>query len=93
MRDYEILPEVTLGGFHVIEITSGSFAGVKFYFSRVAFAEGDDGVPILQFTYTLVDGEVQPEKEAALKQRLGDILVDVMAAQVIRNEVIYTGGT
>lgn len=92
MKGYEILHEHTGGGFHLIEITEGRFEGVKFFYTRVSFREGEDGVPILQFTYNLVDGEVSPQDEATFRQKLGDMLLDIMGEQLARNSIVYTGG-
>jgi len=88
---FKITDDVTEEGYHLIDITEGKFAGIKFSFGKVEFKENNDD-PVLSFQYDLHTGSLSLDSRDEFEDTLGSILHGLIIEQLENNEIIYGGG-
>ena len=72
-----------------IEITDGEYVGTVFSYGEVDFPDPEE--PILSFEYTVHKSELDTTTEK-FKNRLGDILVEMIEDSLKKNETVFSGG-
>ena len=72
-----------------IEITDGEYVGTVFSYGEVDFPDPEE--PILSFEYTIHKSELDTTTEK-FKNRLGDILVEMIEDSLKKNETVFSGG-
>lgn len=78
-------------GVDALKLTSGPYRGIIFSYGKVNFDEQDDGTCKLHFDYEVHENHMEYVKEE-FEQYIGDLLVFIIADQLAKNEIIYTGG-
>ena len=93
---YEILEKSTPDGFKIIKILDSIYKDIEFTFSRVAFEEKDDEL-ILNFNFDVFSDPFEivktEDEKTNFGQYIGNILTELLKAQVEAGEVIYSGGS
>jgi hypothetical protein len=72
-----------------IEITDGEYVGTVFSYGEVDFPDPEE--PILSFEYTVHHSDVDTINER-FKNRIGDILVEMIEDSLKKNETVFSGG-
>lgn len=70
--------------------TEGLFAGTTWKYGKVWFKDPDE--PELSFDYDLIATPLNFDK-VAFEQYAGEIIVEILKAQVAQSAVVYSGGT
>lgn len=90
--NYEILDDAKNGN-KIIKLTTEPYSGIMYHYGRVKLIEEEDILRI-QFehdvVYNINDVDVDNNE---FKNYIGDILVDLLEDGLLRNELVYTGGT
>lgn len=82
MKSYEIDGEW-------IKLIEGPYKGIIYKYGRVQLLEEDDHLR-MRFEYILKDGG---KKDPDFIQYIGPILEDMIEEGLMKNNIIYTGGT
>ena len=90
MINYTLTDSETSDGFMIIRLDEGKFKDVEFHYTEVSFS-GDD-VPILNFSYNLVSGEMPDGDVKDFQELIFNILISIIETQIESNEVVYSGG-
>lgn len=88
-KEYELLDDDS-NGQRLIHLTSGPFKGIIYSYGKVQFIEEGETLR-LKFEYDLE--ESYQIDEAEFKNYIGDILVELISEGLLKNEIIFTGGT
>lgn len=72
-----------------ITATEGLFAGTTWNYGKVWFPNPDE--PEMSFDYDLIATPLNFNK-AEFEQYAGEILVEILRAQLVKSEVVYSGG-
>jgi len=83
MKPYKVV------GTH-IELTDTPYAGIVFKFGKVNLVEEDD-LLCIQFEYDIIEGDCP--RDQIFRNYIGDILVEMIEEGLMRNDIVYTGGT
>ena len=90
--NYEILDDAKNGN-KIIKLTTEPYSGIMYHYGRVKLIEEEDILRI-QFehdvVYNINDVDVDNNE---FKNYIGEILVDLLEDGLLRNELVYTGGT
>jgi hypothetical protein len=88
---YEVIEYYVEDGEQVlaVEISGGEFDGTIFSYGKVEFPEPDE--PNLSFNYTVHHSDVDTANER-FKNRIGDILVEMIEDSLKKNETVFSGG-
>lgn len=79
-----------INGFATIKILEGEFIDVEYCYGAVGIQENKEGTATLKFEITLVRGEI--DNRAEFDIIAGDILINLIDAQMESNDIVYTGG-
>ena len=74
-----------------IKLTEGQYSGIIFSYGKVSFEEIDDYCK-LNFEYEVHEDTGVTYIKEELEQYLGALLQAILVEQLIKNEVVYTGG-
>jgi len=83
MKPYEIIDD------QWIKLTEGPYQGIVYRYGRVNLIE-EDNVLRIQFEYYLHDGT---KLDTEFVQHIGPILTELIEEGVMKNSIVYTGGT
>lgn len=72
-----------------IELTEGPYEGIVYRYGRVQLIEEDDQLRV-RFEYELDDGS---RLDSNFIQYIGPILTDLIEEGLLKNNIVYTGGT
>jgi hypothetical protein len=72
-----------------VKLLEGPYAGIMYRYGRVNLIEEDDKLRI-QFEYEIDDGS---RLDNDFVQYIGPILTDLIEEGVLKNSIVYTGGT
>lgn len=88
---YEVIEYYVEDGEQIlaVEITSGEFNGTVFSYGKVEFPEPDE--PKLSFEYTVHHTDIDTSNDR-FKNRIGDILVEMIEESLKKQETIFAGG-
>jgi len=85
-----------LDGAYWIELLEDPYKGIRYQYGKVELdeppVEGEDA--ILRFDYEVYDQRlvIQLKEDKLFHKTIGDILVEMIEAQLSKGELIYTGG-
>jgi hypothetical protein len=74
-----------------IKLTEGPYKGIIFSYGGVRLEEIDDTLKI-HFNYDVHDADGVSYVQSELEEHLGELLQLILVDQLMRNEVVYTGG-
>lgn len=72
-----------------IKLIDGPYAGIMYRYGRVNLIEEDDCLRI-QFEYEIDDGS---RGDSQFVQYIGPILSELIEEGILKNNIVYTGGT
>jgi hypothetical protein len=90
IRPYELLDE-DYNGNQLIKLTSKEYSGIIYTYGRVRLVEEDDQLRI-QFEYDIQENPVGVLDPTEFRNHIGDILVELLEENLLKNSVVYTGG-
>lgn len=91
IRQYELLDE-DYNGSQLIKLTSREYSGIIYTYGRVRLLEEDDQLRV-QFEYDIQENPVGVVDPTKFRNHIGDILIDLLEENLLKNNVVYTGGT
>jgi hypothetical protein len=91
IKQYELLDEDHNGN-QLIKLTSSEYSGIIYTYGRVRLLEEDDQLRI-QFEFDIHENPVGFVDRDKFRNHIGDILVDLLEENLLKNNVVYTGGT
>ncbi len=92
MSEYQILETTSFDGFKIIEITSGKFKGLQYFYRGVRFEEKKDEC-IMHIDYEIVsEHQLSPLQKIDLNVELGEILYNMLDQSLEEGTVVYHGG-
>jgi hypothetical protein len=86
-----ILVENRKTGHDAIKLTSGPFQGIIYSYGKVKFEEQHDDICKLNFEYEVHNNQIEYNKEE-FEFYIGELLQFIMAEELQRNNITYTGG-
>ena len=90
-ENFELLDE-DYNGKQLIKLTSKEYSGIIYTYGRVNLIEEDDLLRI-QFEYDVHENPIGELDKQEFMNHIGQILTELINAQLLKNEMIYTGGT
>lgn len=91
IKPYELLDEDVEGN-QLIKLTSNKFSGIIYTYGRVRLLEEDDQLRV-QFEYDVQENPVGIIDASEFRNHIGDILIDLLEENLLKNNLVYTGGT
>ena len=91
IKQYELLDEDSNGN-QLIKLTSSEYSGIIYTYGRVRLLEEDDHLRV-QFEYDIQENPVDDVDPGKFRNHIGDILIDLLEENLLKNNVVYTGGT
>lgn len=91
IKQYELLDEDSNGN-QLIKLTSSEYSGIIYTYGRVRLLEEDDHLRV-QFEYDIQENPVEEVDPSKFRNHIGDILIDLLEENLLKNNVVYTGGT
>lgn len=88
--NFEILDEEHNGN-RLIKLTSNEYSGIIYSYGRVNLIEDDDLLRI-QFEYDIHENPIGEVDKQTFMDHIGRILTELINEQIMKNEVVYTGG-
>lgn len=74
-----------------IKLTEGQYKGIIFSYGAVNLEEEGDTLH-LKFEYDIHEAEGIPYVQSEFEQHIGQLLQLILVDQLMKNEVVYTGG-
>jgi hypothetical protein len=90
IRNYELLDEDHDGN-QFIQLTSSPYSGIIYTYGRVRLVEEEDLLRV-QFEYDIHENPVGFVDRDKFRNHIGDILIDLLEENLLKNNVVYTGG-
>ena len=90
IRPYELLDE-DYNGNQLIKLTSSDYSGIIYTYGRVRLVEEDDQLRV-QFEYDIQENPVGVLDPTKFRNHIGDILIELLEDNLLKNSVVYTGG-
>ena len=78
-------------GHYRLKLTEGPYAGIIFSYGEVKFDEQGDTLH-LKFDYDIHYAEGVSYVQSEFEQYIGQLLQLILVEQLMKNEVVYTGG-
>ena len=91
IKQYELLDEDNDGN-QLIRLTSNQYSGIIYTYGRVRLLEEDDQLRV-QFEYDIQENPVGVLDVSVFRNHIGDILIDLLEENLLKNNLVYTGGT
>ena len=91
IKQYELLDE-DYNGNQLIQLTSNEYSGIIYTYGRVRLVEEDDLLRV-QFEFDIHENPVGFVDRDKFKNHIGDILIDLLEENLLKNNIVYTGGT
>jgi len=91
IKQYELLDE-DYNGNQLIQLTSNEYSGIIYTYGRVRLVEEDDQLRV-QFEFDIHENPVGFVDRDKFKNHIGDILIDLLEENLLKNNIVYTGGT
>ena len=91
IRNYELLDE-DYDGNQLIKLTSSEYSGIIYTYGRVRLLEEEDLLRV-QFEYDIHENPVGIIEADKFRNHIGDILIDLLEENLLKNNIVYTGGT
>lgn len=90
IKNYELLDE-DYNGNQFIQLTSSEYSGIIYTYGKVRLVEEDDLLRV-QFEYDIHENPVGFVDRDKFRNHIGDILIDLLEENLLKNNVVYTGG-
>ena len=90
IKQYELLDE-DYNGNQLIKLTSSEYSGIIYTYGRVRLLEEEDLLRV-QFEYDIQENPVGFVDRDKFRNHIGDILIDLLEENLLKNNVVYTGG-
>lgn len=90
IKNYELLDE-DYNGNQLIQLTSSEYSGIIYTYGKVRLVEEDDLLRV-QFEYDIHENPVGFVDRDKFRNHIGDILIDLLEENLLKNNVVYTGG-
>ena len=90
MKNYTLLDD-DVDGLYKILLTDGKYKGIIYTYGRVRLLEEDDVLRV-QFEYNIQENPVGDVNPTEFRSHIGDILVDMLEENLLKNSLVYTGG-
>jgi hypothetical protein len=90
MKNYKLLDE-DVNGLYMVELTTGEYKGIIYTYGRVRLLEEEDVLRV-QFEYDIHENPVGKIDPTEFRNHIGDILIDMLEENLLKNNVVYTGG-
>ena len=87
----ELLDE-DYNGNQLIQLTSKEYSGIIYTYGRVRLLEEDEQLRV-QFEFDIHENPVGFVDRDKFRNHIGDILIDLLDENLLKNNVVYTGGT
>ena len=91
IKNYELLDE-DYDGNQLIKLTSSEYSGIIYTYGRVRLLEEEDLLRV-QFEYDIHENPVGIIEADKFRNYIGDILIDLLEENLLKNNIVYTGGT
>lgn len=91
IKNYELLDE-DYNGNQLIKLTCNPYSGIIYTYGRVRLVEEDELLRV-QFEYDIQENPVGILEREKFRDYIGDILVELLEENLLKNNVVYTGGT
>jgi hypothetical protein len=91
IKNYELLDE-DYNGNQLIKLTCNPYSGIIYTYGRVRLVEEDELLRV-QFEYDIQENPVGILEREKFRNYIGDILVELLEENLLKNNVVYTGGT
>jgi len=91
IKNYELLDE-DYNGNQLIKLTCNPYSGIIYTYGRVRLVEEDELLRV-QFEYDIQENPVGILERDKFRDYIGDILVELLEENLLKNNVVYTGGT
>jgi hypothetical protein len=91
IKQYELLDE-DCDGNQLIKLLSNEYSGIIYTYGRVRLLEEDDQLRV-QFEYDVHENPVGVLDPTKFRNHIGDILIDLLEENLLKNNIVYTGGT
>lgn len=91
IKNYELLDE-DYNGNQLIKLTCNPYSGIIYTYGRVRLVEEDELLRV-QFEYDIQENPVGVLERDKFRDYIGDILVELLEENLLKNNVVYTGGT
>mgnify|MGYP000626695721 CR=1 FL=1 len=91
IKQYELLDEDHNGN-QLIKLTSSDYSGIIYTYGRVRLLEEEDQLRV-QFEFDIHENPVGFVDRDKFRNHIGDILIDLLEENLLKNNVVYTGGT
>ena len=91
IKQYELLDE-DYNGNQLIQLTSKEYSGIIYTYGRVRLLEEDEQLRV-QFEFDIHENPVGFVDRDKFRNHIGDILIDLLEENLLKNNVVYTGGT
>jgi hypothetical protein len=90
IKQYELLDE-DYNGNQLIKLTSSEYSGIIYTYGRVRLLEEEDLLRV-QFEFDIHENPVGFVDRDKFRNHIGDILIDLLEENLLKNNVVYTGG-
>ena len=90
IKQYELLDE-DFDGNQLIKLTSSEYSGIIYTYGRVRLLEEDDQLRV-HFEYDIQENPVGVLEPSKFRNHIGDILIELLEENLLKNNVVYTGG-
>lgn len=90
--NFQLLDDEDENGQQLIRLTSGPFSGIIYSYGRVNFLEEEDVLRV-RFEFTVHENPVGDYDRKQLRDYIGPILIDLVEDNLLKNMIVYTGGT
>lgn len=91
IKQYELLDE-DYSGNQLIKLICNEYSGIIYTYGRVRLLEEDDLLRV-QFEYDIHENPVGFVDRDKFRNYIGDILIDLLEENLLKNNIVYTGGT
>jgi hypothetical protein len=88
--NFELLDE-DYNGKQLIKLTSNEYSGIIYTYGRVNLVEEDDLLRV-QFEFDVHENPIGELDRQKFMNHIGQILTELINEQLLKNQVIYTGG-
>ena len=89
-ENFELLDE-DYNGKQLIKLTSNEYSGIIYTYGKVNLIEEDDLLRI-QFEYDIHENPIGELDKQSFMDHIGRILTELINEQILKNQVVYTGG-
>jgi hypothetical protein len=90
MNNYQLLDE-DWNGMQLIKLTASPYEGIIYTYGRVRLVEEDELLRV-QFEYDIHKNPGNEIERESFRNYIGDILIELLEKDLLKNNIVYTGG-